>query len=293
MIPNNNFSVLPWYTSLDQQNARKWWAYNKVYPLFTQAGHLLPWQLLTPYDASIEVSSIRPILLFDGNTGEQLGDYTDLLRPFISLEKYEALNVNAFIFGGQAMALPSMLDGRYYLSMTIGNTTYYSEVFTIIQDTSSYLKIEWWDDENFIMDAGVIVYKYANNTQFKNVLYLCADIAKPEYIFEEDGDMRDGYFFPQKQISEKRYHFQFLASEYLLDVMRFIRMADYVQITKNSQIYIPDTFLLTPEWEGNGDIASVEVEFDTATAVKKIGRAHIQSTGGDFNDDFSEDFDNQ
>jgi hypothetical protein len=155
------------------------------------------------------------------------------------------------------------------------------------------LKIEWWDVDDFTMDAGTIVYKYAGGTQFKNVLYLQADIAKPEYPFEEDGETRDGYFFPIKQISEKHYRFAFLASEYLLDVMRFIRMADYAYITKNGQQYKLDTFLITPEWEDNGDVASVEAEFDTATVAKKIGHGYIQTTGGDFNNDFNNDFDNQ
>ena len=85
----------------------------------------------------------------------------------------------------------------------------------------------------------------------------------------------------------------FLASEYLLDVMRFIRMADYAYITKNGQQYKLDTFLITPEWEDNGDVASVEAEFDTATVAKKIGRAYIQASGGDFNNDFDNDFNNQ
>ena len=46
MIPNNNLSVLPWYKSIEQQNARKWWIYNRVYPLFTPAGFLLPFQVM-------------------------------------------------------------------------------------------------------------------------------------------------------------------------------------------------------------------------------------------------------
>ena len=46
MIPNNNLSVLPWYTSIAQQNARKWWIYNRIYPLFTPAGFLLPFQII-------------------------------------------------------------------------------------------------------------------------------------------------------------------------------------------------------------------------------------------------------
>ena len=140
------------------------------------------------------------------------------------------------------------------------------------------------------MDAGAIVYK---NPAFHNVLYLDSDLAKPEYPFEEEGETRDGYFFPIKQISEKHYRFKFFASEYLLDVMRFIRMADYARITYHGQTYELDTFLITPEWEDNGDIASVEAEFDTATVAKKIGRGYVVPTGGDFNDDFNNDFNNQ
>lgn len=291
MIPNNNFSVLPWYTSIDQQNARKWWAYGRVYPLFTIAGTLLPWQLLTTHDAAVTKVDITSIVLHDGNTDDALGEYVDNIRPYIALEKFEDFGYDAWVFGGKVFTLPISIDGRYYLEMTIKGAKYYSEVFTIIQEATPYLKIEWWDVDDFVMDAGRIVYRYNGNAQFKNILYLCADIAKPEYIFEEEGETRDGYFFPQKQISEKRYHFQFLASEYLLDVMRFIRMADYAQITKNDQTYSLDTFLLTPEWEGDGDVASVEAEFDTATVAKKLGRAYIQQPlGGDFDESFDEGF---
>lgn len=293
MIPNNNLSVLPWYSSVEQQNARKWWAYGRVYPLFTKAMYLLPWQLLTTYNASVTIANLTSIILRNGNTGASLGEYVTDIKPFISLEKFSAFGYDAWIFGGQNMVFPSMDDGRYYLEMTINSVKYYSEIFTVIQDSSPYLKIEWWDVEDFVMDAGRIVYQYAGGTQFKNQLFLCADIAKPEYIFEEEGETRDGYFFPIKQISEKRYHFQFMASEYLLDVMRFIRMADYAEITYNGQKYSLDTFLLTPEWEGDGDIASVEAEFDTATVAKKIGLGYIRAQRGDFNDDFNNDFDNQ
>ena len=124
------------------------------------------------------------------------------------------------------------------------------------------------------MDAGTIVYK---NPAFKNILYLDSALAKPEYPFEEEGESRDGYFFPIKQISEKRYRFAFFASEYLLDVMRFIRMADYAEIEWHGQKYPLDTFLITPEWENNGDVASVEAQFDTATVAKKIGVGYIKA----------------
>lgn len=415
MIPNNNLSVLPWYTSIEQQNARKWWVYGKIYPLFTPATHILPFQVMRPhrmetvtrrfdidldnpvsntphayiyddgdivtlssqdddnidtfeipedipsnaviyfenshdlvlrdhgaayalyndggevlnvvdrttyndddyselsiqgartlkmqrfrsdqasYNIYIEWAEtiIRPIHLFEIYTkdGQLVGDYlSDVLEMGLTVKAFTAFDYDVIVFASQLPVFSSFSNGQYYIKMSDGVDTWYSDVYTAVNDIEPYLKLEWWDNEDFVMDAGTIVYK---NPAFKNVLYLCADIAKPEYPFEEEGETRDGYFFPIKQISEKRYHFSFLASEYLLDVMRFIRMADFARITKNGQTYSLDTFLITPEWEDNGDVAAVDAEFDTATVAKKIGVGYIKAQRGDFNDDFNNDYSNQ
>ena len=290
MIPNNNLSVLPWYTSIDQQNARKWWVYNHVYPLFTPAGFMLPFQILRPHRAGNTISYFR-IYKADGTL---VGNYTtEIQQRGITIKKFEALGYDVIVYGSQLPVFTSMLNGQYYATLNDGTQTWYSEIFTVVNDIEPYLKIEWWDMEDFTMDAGTIVYQYANGTQYKNVLYLQADIAKPEYLFEDEGETRDGYFFPTKQISEKHYRFAFYAPEYLLDVMRFIRMSDFAEITKNGQRYSLDTFLITPEWEDNGDVASVQAEFDTATVAKKIGLGYIKAQRGDFNDDFNNDFNNE
>lgn len=400
MIPNNNLSVLPWYSSIEQQNARKWWIYDRVYPLFTPAGYILPFQIMrphldeyTPTGDALTGEYFRGAILPDGSEDEPGGtgvhDYDPINAQYIYFEDlpkppalhvsmaafdsnrnlldtytpdfpdgvdivsggwtlptgttklvvqtYDAnLDVNAsiyaatyvpvapvtdfkiytkdgdlvatvdplnmgfsvvpfvdlgydvIVFGGKWPIVNSMNNGQYYCEISDWANTWYSEIFTVVNDISPYLKIEWWDVENFVMDAGTIVYE----GDFVNVLYLPSDIAKPEYHFDEEGEQRDGYFFPIKQISEKKYRFNFLASEYLLDVMRFIRMADFAQITKNGQRYSLDTFLITPEWEDNGDVAVVEAEFDTATVAKKIGLAYIKGQRGDFNDDFNNDFNN-
>ncbi len=401
MIPNNNLSVLPWYASIEEQNARRWWVYKRVYPLFTPAGYLPPFQLLREhlisYTKGNEISSDdydNGVLTPDGHwdsTGSQFGihsfeslsgvdavyfegipetaplmvtavalnDNNDVLGTFTAqfdesglfsggwvlptgttklwVQDYNAdypdaspklyaattstagiesfaiytkegelvgnydpsemgfsivpflnLGYDVIVFPGQLPVLGNFENGQYYAVMSDGTNTWYSEIFTVVNDISPYLKLEWWDAENFVMDAGTIVYK---NPSFKNVLYLDATIAKPEYRFEEEGEERDGYFFPTKQISEKRYRFAFFASEYLLDVLRFVRMADFAQITKNGQVYSLDTFLITPEWESNGDVAGVTAEFDTATVAKKIGTGYIKALRGDFNDDFNNDFD--
>lgn len=284
MTPNNNLSVLPWYDSIERQNARKWWVYNKVYPLFTPAGFMLPFQIMREHRTN-EIVSFK-IYRRDNSL---VGDFTQVMQEtgLKVVNPIGAREIDVIVYSGLLPAFTKFANGQYYAVMSDDVQTWYSEIFTIVNDISGYLKLEWWDVDDFYMDEGVIIYK---SPLFRNKLYLCADIAKPEYIFEEDGETRDGYFFPAKQISEKRYHFTFLASEYLLDVMRFVRMADYAQITKNEQVYKLDTFLITPEWEDNGDVASVDAEFDTATVAKKIGRGFATTTNGDFNNDYNNDF---
>lgn len=290
MIPNNNFSVLPFYESLDQQNARKWWVYNRVFPLYVLAGYLPTFQILRPHN-NYGAASWARLYKADGTLVQGFG--TALLNAGLTVVKFASLGYDVIVFGGQTAVWPTMDNGQYYIAINDGVNTYYSEIFTVVNDIEPYLKLEWWDVEDFVMDAGRIVYKYSNNTQFKNVLYLPSDIAKPEYVFEEEGESRDGYFFPTKQISEKRYRFNFFAPEYLLDVLRFVRMADFAQITYHGQVFSLDTFLMTPTWEDNGDIAVVEAEFDTATVAKKLGVGYIKTLRGDFNDDFNNDYNNQ
>lgn len=287
MIPNNNLSVLPWYTSIEQQNARKWWVYNRVYPLFTPAMYMLPFQILRTHRTGTTISSFKVYT----KTGVLVGNFTQAIRDAgITIKQFTSLGYDVIVFGGQMPVFTQFADGQYYATISDGTQTWYSEIFTVVNDIEPYLKITWWDLSDFTMDAGTIVY---TNPSYKNVLYLQSDIAKPEYTFEEEGETLDGYFFPTKQISEKRYRFNFLASEYLLDVMRFIRMADFAEIEYHGQRYSLDTFLITPEWEDNGDVAAVEAVFDTATVAKKIGLGYIKAQRGGFNDDFNNDFDNQ
>ena len=287
MIPNNNLSVLPWYSSIEQQNARKWWIFGKVYPLFTPAGYILPFQLILPH---AESQAIGDIYLYDANTNTSLGNIRgSLINGGMQRKAFPELGYDVIVYPGLSAALDDVSEGRYYLRAATDGANFYSDIFTVVNDIEPYLKISWWDTEDFIMDAGAIVY---TSPSFKNVLYLQADLAKPEYPFEEEGDVRDGYFFPVKMISEKRYKFTFLASEYLLDVMRFIRLSDYVEIEYRGQKYSADTFLITPEWESAGDVAVVAAEFDTASVAKKIGVGFIKAMRGDFNDDFNDDFDN-
>lgn len=286
MVPSNNFSPLPWYGSLSEQNARKWWINNKVYPLFAQGAFLLPFQIQLPHDGDRDVINAS-ITLYTAD-GQLVSDAR--IDDGNGLRLYSFDDCDYYVWNGSEQVLSGNLaNGRYYLVMNDGITTMYSEIFTVVNDTEPYLKLTWYDQQDLVMDAGRIIYQGG----YINQLYLQADLAKPEYLFTEEGDERDGYFYPTKQISEKRYHFKFWACEYLLDCLRFVRMSDYVIITYRGKTYKADTFLLTPEWEDAGDVAAVTAEFDTATVAKKIALGYVRGLRGDFNDDYNEDFNNQ
>ena len=285
MIQNNNISVLPWYTSIEQQNHRKSYAYGTIYPLFTPKRTLLPFQIMR----NTSSRNITGAQLYDKN-GVLFADITTALKETgLQIVPFASLGYDVIVYPSLLPFAIDTPDGIYYARMTDGVNVWYSEMFTIVGDLSGYLKIEWYDVENFVFDAGQIVYQ---NPKFHNVLYLCTELGKPEYTFEEDGEERDGYFFPEKQISEKTYRCMALAPEYLCDVMRFIRMSDKVFVTdKYGRQYDCDTFLITPKWQTQGDLASVEIEFETATVAKKIGRGYITpGRKGDFNNDFNNDF---
>ena len=285
MTPNNNLSVLPWYSDIKYQNHLKTYAYGNIYPLFTPARTLLPFQIIR----STRANAITGVNLYTKTGTLFLDITTQIIETGLQIKAFPALGIDVIVNPGILPMAINMPEGIYYATITDGVETWFSDMFTVVNDVSNYLKIEWYDVEDLTFDEGAIVYQ---SPAFKNVVYLCAEIGKPEYVFEEDGEKRDGYFFPEKQVSEKTYKFTFLAPEYLCDAMRIIRMCDVVKVTAEGRMYDCDTFLITPKWQTQGDIASVETEFECATVIKKIGKGLAVVNSGDFNNDFNDDFNN-
>lgn len=292
MKQNNNFSPLPFYDDVRLQNHRQSYAYGAIYPLVMPSNFIIPFQLFVERKGS-EPTKVKDINIIDA-TGDEEAVYIitdDIERSGLEIVENVNENVDAVVYKGYFPLSFPMEVGCYYMQIDTNNGTFYSDVFCVKKETENLLKIEWWDDENFEMDAGTIVYENG----YRNRLYFCAEIGKPEYQFEEEIEKRDGYVFPIKQISEKTYKFVILAPEYLLDAMRFIRMSDYVVITdKFGRVYHCDTFLLTAKWQTQGDLASVEIEFETDTVAKKIGRQLVKkvAAAGDYNNDFDNDYNN-
>lgn len=289
MTHNNNFNPLPWYTSLDQQNHRKSYAYGSIYPLYTMANFMLPWQV------QINASGIHYLSLSvykEDGTLYQSVDPNDIDRDIVYV------NTTNYAYAICIPAFPlvsNQPDGRYYAVMTIepeddnNRIILYSEVYTVVQSMDNFLKIEWYDLNPLVYAGGQICY--SDKFSYRNYVYLPTELGKPEYTFEEAGVDRDGLYYAEKQLSEKTYRFNFLAPEYLLDAMRIIRLSDFITITDQWGVaYYADKFLMTPKWTQNGDLAEVAVEFQTNTVIKKIGQGYVMGSNANFNADYNNDY---
>lgn len=285
MIPNNNTSVLPFYTSLEQQSHRRSYAYGDIYPIYVPKNMLIPFQIVRSTRSN---TSNKTVYLYRAD-GTLVGNISQQMQDAgLMFKRYASYGYDVLIF--PAIVPMAALDeiGQYYMRITDGANNWYSDVFTVVDRITSYLKIRWYCDDDMYYKGGLICYR---EPKFINTLYLDTQLGKPEYPFNEESEDRDGLLFPVKMYTEKTYKFTVLASEAMCDAMRLIRMADYVQITDPyGNSYDADQFLFTPSWQVQGNLASVECEFQTATVFKNIGRGVTILNNGDYNIDFNNDY---
>jgi hypothetical protein len=288
VTPNNNLNILPFYDSVEKQHHRKFYAFEQTFNLISENVRLLPFQIRRNHAAGATINKTKLINLETEVSTDILTEATSAGLGVLefSSEGYDLLiNPSLLILPTTQMPL-----GKHYLEIgdTAGNT-WFSDIFNIVRDTAQYLKLLYWDQDNFIHSDGHIDY----SIPYKNYVYLPTEVGKPEYPFEEVAQKRDGHVFIEKQISEKKYKFTFIAPEFLLDALRIVRMHDHIEIQSKGQIYDVETIIINPKWQDQGDLASVEAEFECDTVIKKIGKSIVSSGGsGDFNTDFNNDFNN-
>lgn len=264
---NNNFTPLAWHQgNIELQSNRASYAFGHIVPLIAHNQTLLPFQIITETDA-VNMSSYT-VALYNLDGTVKVAD-TGLTLAKVAQNGYDVL-----IYNGDALnaALPM---GQYYLVLTSGTYTWYSDVVTIVSNTLTMTRIEWWDESDMVFPAGRIVYKYASggqSVQYKNRMYFLEEIGMPEYTVEEEGDTRDGLFYASKVLSGKKYKMQVAQlTEAMCDALRFVHLADNVTVRDGyGRMYYCDSVLVTPEWQ-TGAVASASVEIVTDTFVKQVG----------------------
>ena len=280
---NNNISPLPFYDDISLQNHRKDYTFGQIYPLVIHRNMLLPFQFCVSSG-----SSISQAFLYSAE-----GKYIANILPEL---RENGLTIKSYT-GFKLVKYPGTLpvnsikhEGQYYIWLRLnGGPVLYSDIFTVYNRIDDYLELEYTNSYNFELKNGII--DFSDNFKFK--CYLPTQIGKPEYDFEEEATERMGYTFIESQVSKKLYKFTFLAPEYLCDALRIVRLCNDRQITSKGQIYDLTTFNMKPEWEEQGDLAAVECEFETDTVISNIGGYEPELLGGDFNNDYNNDFDIQ
>ena len=282
MITNNNFSVLPWYSSLREQNHYKKYAYSQIYPLKVPANRLVPFQLLLESVANLDISTYRIYVHDLDGTTVGANRIESFIKSGLSLYTTDKSTWSVIMFSASSDLEFTLPFGQYYLTISDGINTWYSDVFTVT-DITDCVKLQWWDNADFIMEEGLITY--ANG--FKNILYVSSDIGKPKYQYEEEGDDRDGLFFAEKQLSEKVYNFVFVGPEYICDATRFIRLADNVVIEQDKRTYKCSNVIVEVDWQEQGDLAAISIEFKIGQVAKKIAPGF-----DDYSQDYNTDYNN-
>ena len=286
----NNLSCIPFYTKKEHQDFRLWYAYGEKYPHYVPSDFLIPFSFVVPYHSvkpdNIEVEFYRACCSEEKYLVPQ-GAYNynfsaTMNRNGLVVKNDDTRRISVLTYFAREEKPLDLEEGMYYMKITIvyGQTrnTYYSDVF-FVKDASKldkYVCIKWWNEENLEYDGGFIPYgEIEGREPFVNRLYLDTTIAMPEYKFTEDGEERNGRFFPIKQISEKVYKMSFIAPEYLCDVMRLIRMADYIELYDGlGRTIIVEQFEMDVKWSQGGHYAEVTCSIQTDSVIKKIGKAY-------------------
>ena len=225
----------------------------------TQYNKVVSEENATYNKVAITPKTIKSAVLRDAKTDAKIADLA-LAFSYITIDSKDYI-----VHKGEETAFLEGFTDKMYLELSDGIDTWYSAYFGFCEPC---MRIEWYDVEDFLFDAGAIAY----SDGYKNEMFFDAEIGMPEYEFEEEVAERNGYQFPISQISYKKYKFTILVPEEVCDVMRFIRLSDHIRISTKNDTYEATSFLMTPTWAEQGYLAEVACEFTTDTVAKKIGK---------------------
>ena len=150
---NNNLSVLPFYTNVDEQNHRKAYAYGEVYPLYVPKGYVPPFQIIIPHTTAT-ISGVR--LVEVGTNGYQ--NIKSALEQ-TGLKKINFTDYDVICYPALVPYNITTTEGRYEILLSLSDGTIYnSDYFTVVADVSGMIQLQWYDIEDLVMDGSRIVY---------------------------------------------------------------------------------------------------------------------------------------
>ena len=149
-MKNNNLSPLPFYDNINEQNHRKTYAYGAVYPLYCPLGNIPPFQVII-HHGSVDITSVT---LINYGTSNGTDITTEMEDTGLSIVRFAAYGYDVIVYPAISPQNISNKEGQFYLMLTLSDNTFlYSDVFTLVNDTSGLLVVQWWDNEDLVMDG--------------------------------------------------------------------------------------------------------------------------------------------
>ena len=272
-----NYSCIPFYPSLEQQDHKKEFAYGDIYNNCCDK-KLLPFQIVR----NGNFTNIQSVKIYNWDMTNEVDITSLMVAAGLYVKVYEPFSIIVF---PAIQTITELSLGKKVIKITDGIQSYYSDVILIMESISDKLALKWSNDDDLKIPNGRICYE----NDFYNVLYFDTLVGKPEYPFEEEQESLNGLKFPIQQISKKVFRFVVSVPEYIADVVRLIRMHDNIIVTCKGIEYVCFNFLLTIEDTEQGNLFTVTAEFEENTLVKRNAKAY-SLLDADFNGDYNEDF---
>lgn len=276
-------------SSADMQLHRQHYAYGAISPVLSGVNMMPPFQLVV--DDEVDLSALSFVNL---STEVSTNVFSGAVSAGLTRVQFSGSDPYTVVAFSGLSPIPGALFsvGDYYAQLTLSDgSIYYSEVFRMCADVDLLTKITYCHAENMLVPDGRIIYE-SPLQGFQMFVYLHTTIGKPEYVYENQVETRDGKNFPVRQIRYKRFRFEAIWPEHILDAFSLAPLHDFVEIIDKGTTYEVDEIDIEVNWQEQGNLAAVTIEFrtDTVVVVNARGLTSAASCGVDPGGCFDIDF---
>ncbi len=258
-----NYQPIAFYDNIDKQYHRLFRAHGRIVGVYAPAGKIPAFQLVVTSSAS----SVASVSMVNIKTGTSIDVHAQLSGHGLTLKTVEDADYKLVIY-------PNLNDsvnvghGMYYLQVDVtGDKTYYSEIITVC-NPNGFMQLVWWNDDNFELPE----HHFDFENEFFFNAYFKAELGKPMYVYEDTIHRRDGFDFPEKIISLKRYQFEDFMTEPFWDGIRVVRLFDHIRLVHSGGEMQCNGLDFEISWDVDGYIGIGSLVIETNNVVKSTGK---------------------
>ncbi len=262
-----DFNILKWYSSVNEQEYRKAYAFGTVPIIPIDMNQVPPFQLIRSRTGAT-ITRFELVAFKTGTVTDVLSEMsTNGLQVLQPTDKtYDIIYYPATV----RISTPLFDRGGYYAVMGDGVNIWYSEVFTMTPYLGDHIKLEWCHGRDFEFSGGHIQYTSSGfGNGYKNYLYIDSYVVKPQYPVTREVKDRDGITQVIRWVRKKTYRFEYIGPESMIDTLSLVEGHDMITLTdQNGNTLTAIEFEMSePEWFSQGNMAAVTFTIVTEKVV--------------------------